>query len=288
MYTLSYRPDPISPFGDDGKPFLGTRRMSLFGHSYEELDYKELRLKIPALSNGDIDLSGYCTESNQLSLGSCAGNSTTDSVEVVARISETDLAASEGRAPLPIPEMSRLFTYSMARMLQDDDGDGKNDLNVDDGTYVRLCFDVLSRFGVCREETWPYDVRKVFVSPSMKAMREAVGHRIHSYYRIRATDSGRIDEVVSALRAHHPVVFGTKVDQSFMSVNSATPVGPPQGATVGGHSMAIVGYLGGNFLVKNSWGKGWGTGGFWYMTPEYLTWGQTGDLWVPTMATTFR
>jgi len=51
--------------------------------------------------------------------------------------------------------------------------------------------------------------------------------------------------------------------------------------------MIVVGYSGGNFIVKNSWGNGWGDGGFWTMTPEYLGWSSTQDIWVPTSGTTF-
>ena len=35
--------------------------------------------------------------------------------------------------------------------------------------------------------------------------------------------------------------------------------------------------------VKNSWGKDWRGGGFCFMQPDYLTWNETQDLWVPTL-----
>ncbi len=252
-------------------------------------DVPELLPKLKAVHSGDVDLSPHGTQSNQYKAGSCAGNATADSVEILNSI--------EGR---PFVQLSRLFVYTMARNFMDMDHDGRSDINYDDGTYIRLCFEVLSKFGICREDLdpkqggWPYEVnqygevQRLHQLPSLKAMRKATGHRIHSYYRITATENDRLDEIISALRANHPVVFGTLVDEDFIHMQNEGPVGPPKGNTRGGHAMIIVGYLSGKgFIIKNSWGKDWGDFGRCIMLPEYLAWSKTSDLWVPTMGVTF-
>lgn len=254
--NFGYKPDPVNPADFDFKSVLGP--------------------KLSAVTPGDVDLRPFCTETNQFSASSCVGNATADSVEI--------LDAIEGR---PRVQLSRLFVYTLARNMADEDGDGKGDINIDHGTHIRLAFDVLGKFGICTEAMWPYDLHKLFVLPSLKAMREATGHRIHSYYRVRETGDDRCDSVLQALRGNHPVVFGTLVDKPFCNNPGSNPVGIPAGATVGGHAMIVVGYTGGNFIVKNSWGNGWGDKGFWYMKPEYLAWSQTTDLWVPTSGSTF-
>lgn len=247
-----------------------------------------LRPKLKALATGDVDLSRYATDSNQRSLSSCAGNATADSVEIICALEEEVLAKVEGRAPRSPVQLSRLFVYSMARALMDDDGNGRGDIDRDEGTYIRLCFDVLSRFGICDEVLWPYDTSKVFVPPSIKAVRQAVGHRVKGYYRISETGSARLDAVKSALRANHPVVFGTSIDSAFTKSSGPEIVAPPDPATViGGHAMIIVGYVDGKFKVKNSWGPKWRGDGYCLFTPEYVTWSETRDLWVPTMGTKF-
>jgi hypothetical protein len=118
----------------------------------------QLKPYLVSASSGDIDLSPFSTPTNQYQLSACAGNSTADSVEIVSAIEEADRAAKEGRTPVPVPQLSRLFVYSMARSIMDDDGSGHGQIDKDQGTFIRLCFDTLSRFGICDETIWPYDV----------------------------------------------------------------------------------------------------------------------------------
>lgn len=244
----------------------------------------ELRPRLSAVYPGDVDLRFHCTQTNQYSAGACAGNSTADSIEI--------LNSLDGLPPI---QVSRLFIYTLARNFMDMDGDGRSDIDKDEGTYIRLCFEVLSKFGVCREDLpeskggWPYDLSNLHTLPSLKAMRSATGHRIHSYYRIYETGDDRLQAILEALRANRPVVFGTLIDEAFKNLTTEGPVTPPTGETIGGHAMIVVGYITGvGFIVKNSWGIGWGDAGFCIMTPEYLAWSQTGDLWVPTKGSEFR
>lgn len=224
-----------------------------------------------------VDLSQYTTPTNQYSASSCVGNATADSIEVCSAI--------EGK---PLKQVSRLFVYTMARSMQDLDGDGHNDVNRDAGTYIRLAFETLSKFGVCSEDTWPYDLRRLYVMPSIKALREATGHRIHSYYRITETGDDRVEACKAALRARHPVVFGTQIPSGFAKIRAHKAGLKPSG-TAGGHAMLIVGWVQpGYFLVKNSWGQGWGNGGFCLMDPSWISWGKSSDFWVPTLGTSFK
>ena len=43
------------------------------------------------------------------------------------------------------------------------------------------------------------------------------------------------------------------------------------GTVRGGHAIAVVGYLAnGRFIIRNSWGTGWGDKGFGYASPAYI------------------
>jgi C1A family cysteine protease len=219
---------------------------------------------------GDIDLSPYCVAMDQYSLESCTGNATCEALEILENI-------SMGNATI----LSRLFTYAMARIL------GGN-LNTDSGSHVRNCFTSLSDMGVCTEGIWPYDLSLVCVSPSILAQQQAVGHRINGYYRITSTGQQRLDDIDTALYNKLPVVIGTDIGQAFRNLASGTngPLSPPS-SSVGGHALVVVGKIGSNYKIKNSWGTGWGQNGFCLFTPDYLTWSTTDDLWVPTAPSTF-
>lgn len=266
--------------------------MNPFGYikdtSDSGLDFSSiLRPKLVQHSNGDIDLSKYASHTNQLEISACAGNATADAVEIINAIDEETRALAESRPENPQPQLSRMFIYTLARNMMDENKDNQGDVDKDDGTYIRLCFEVLSRFGICEESVWPYLTSKVYVLPSLVAMRQAFGHKIHSYYRIKEEGKDKLDAIISALRSKHPVVFGTQIDKEFEKLNGPSTIDKPNGNISGSHAMIIVGYMNGLFKVKNSWGKYWRDGGYCYLTPEYVSWNETWDLWVPTNGSVF-
>ena len=225
------------------------------------------------LGTGDIDLSSYCVAMNQYTAGSCTGNATCESLEILENI-------ATGNATL----LSRLFTYAMGRTL-----DGT--LDQDCGSHVRSCFESLSLMGVCTEDIWPYDLSQVTTPPSILAQQQAVGHKISAYYRITSSGDQRLVDVQTALYNKLPVVIGTNVGANFQALANTNSLGPldvPSGSSAG-HALVVVGYspTSNLYLIKNSWGTAWGLNGFCQFTADYLTWDSTDDLWVPTLAPVF-
>jgi hypothetical protein len=94
---------------------------------------------------------------------------------------------------------------------------------------------------------------------------------------------GRVERVLDAaqLRAaivqrHAPVVLDLTAHEGFLETGEDGLVWPSGGAAVGGHAALVVGYAdyaevpGGGFLVlKNSWGRDWGDGGYGYLPFAY-------------------
>jgi C1A family cysteine protease len=86
------------------------------------------------------------------------------------------------------------------------------------------------------------------------------------------------------------VVFGTEVSEKFAQnvLPDSRPLLPPSsGSIAGGHAMVVAGYHHNRFDILNSWGAGWGTGGWCSFAPEYLTWEETRDIWVVDVAPAF-
>jgi C1A family cysteine protease len=86
-----------------------------------------------------------------------------------------------------------------------------------------------------------------------------------------------MDSMKGCLADGYPIVFGFTVYESFEGQDVAqTGVVPMPGVSesvLGGHCVVVVGYDDSKdwFIVRNSWGTGWGDQGYCYMPYQYLT-----------------
>lgn len=269
VYKLAWKPDSTQPAPANGHPDL-----ILDDTNMQKLAVAAAGVSNPGVeTNGVLDLRQWCSPiEDQHQAGSCVGNGVVGSLEF--------LQIRNGK---PYVDLSRLFVYYNARLQT-------QDTDKDDGTYIRLGFSTLTKYGTCPEQTWAYDLNNLFIRPSWAAYRAAYPHRITSYYRIAAT-SGQdlVDAIKRALQAQHPIVFGVTVDQDFMNVSSSGLVSMPKAkrVNVGGHCMVIVGYDDNkrHWIVRNSWGKTWGSSGYCYVPYAYLDASDANDFWVPVLST---
>jgi C1A family cysteine protease len=201
-----------------------------------------------------IDLRPTCPSvEDQGNLGSCTGNALAGAIEFLER-----------KDRVLFVDASRLFIYYNERVME-------GTVKSDSGAMIRDGIKTLKNLGVCSETRWPYIISKFAVKPGTACYHEALNRQITSYHRIMT-----LDEMRACLAEGFPFVFGFTVYESFESQAVAqtgiVPMPQPTERTLGGHAVLAVGYDDGQrrFIVRNSWGPGWGQKGYFTIPYEYL------------------
>lgn len=135
--------------------------------------------------------------------------------------------------------------------------------------------------GVCTENDWPYESDKpgdLTIDRASAARTNTLG----AYYRLRP----EIVDYHAAINEVGAIYVSARIHEGWLNVKKANgklsqiiPVGAP----LGGHAFAIVGYNDRGFIVQNSWGKKWASGGFaLWLYQDWLD--NISDGWVFRMA----
>lgn len=178
---------------------------------------------------------------------------------------------------------SRMFIYKKARdMLHIKD---------DEGATVRAGVKAAAKYGVPPETMWPYIAANIYAEPTKDVFAEAKKARSTNYYRLdvrQATDGDTLLAVKAAVQKL-PVAFGSTVYNSIFYVGKDGKIPLPSlNEEGGGHALLILGYDDdmviqnekGALLLQNSWGEGWGDGGYGWLPYQYILSGLTMDYWV--------
>ena len=159
---------------------------------------------------------------------------------------------------------SRLFIYYNERLME-------GTTNVDAGAEIRDGIKSVAKEGAPDEKFWPWDPTALYGKPSDEAYAEAKKGIIKQYSRVPV----QLYNIQSILSHNVPVVFGAMLYNSFetdaVASTGNVPMPVPTEGAVGGHAMLMVGYEHGHFIVRNSWGEGWGDKGYCYIPYAYLT-----------------
>ena len=209
--------------------------------------------KLPA----KVDLRPHCPPIyDQGQLGSCTGNAIAGAVQFDRE--------KQHLTPDFVP--SRLFIYYGERVME-------GTVDTDSGAIIRDGIKVVAKQGVPPESDWPYDITKFADKPPPIAFEDALKDRAVSYSRLVQS----LTQLKGCLASGFPFVFGFTVYESFESQHVAqtgTVPMPAAGESVlGGHAVLAVGYDESHhrFIVRNSWGTGWGMKGYFTMPYTYLT-----------------
>ena len=161
---------------------------------------------------------------------------------------------------------SRLFIYYSERVIE-------HTVDSDSGAQIRDGIKSVAKQGDCPETEWPYVITKFKTKPPTRCYADALQYRVVSYQRLVPV----LSQLKGCLASGYPFVFGFTVYESFESpgvarTGHASLPGPAERA-IGGHAVVGVGYQDVHqwFIVRNSWGKGWGMKGYFTLPYAYLT-----------------
>jgi C1A family cysteine protease len=193
---------------------------------------------------------------NQGQLGSCTANAIAGAIQFDRLKQEL----------VPDFTPSRLFIYYNERVIE-------HSVASDSGAQIRDGIKSVARQGDCPEAEWPYAIARFKTKPSAKCYADARKYKVVLYQRVTQT----LSQLKGCLASGYPFIFGFTVYESFESASVAKTghaTLPRSGdAVVGGHAVAGVGYNDAKqwFIVRNSWGAGWGMKGYFTLPYAYVT-----------------
>jgi hypothetical protein len=181
------------------------------------------------------------------------------------------------------PDPIRVSPYMLYRMARRyDEWEGEEDA----GSSLRGAFKGWFYHGLLPEQEWPAldEDGEPDLDLDERLARLAMRHPLGAFYRVNAY---RLDDLQSAVNELNGIAASAAIHSGWVKPTEVTNGSetmhvierPADASPLGGHAFAVVGYNELGFLVQNSWGTGWGRGGF--ATLPYDDWLRSAyDAWV--------
>jgi C1A family cysteine protease len=159
----------------------------------------------------------------------------------------------------------------------------------DTGAFIRSAMKALRLFGAPPERYWPYVIEKFDDDPSPFAFALAQNWQALKYYRIDTSSRTRpycLNMMKELIVRKLPVVLGFRVF-SWGNEEGEFPLPDAGQSPRGGHAVMACGFdddrkIGGSkgaFLIRNSWGTGWGNKGYGWLPYGYVLLYLSSDFW---------
>lgn len=217
---------------------------------HRDLPFPLLASRTPKTADLRPQCPGVYAQGN---LGSCTANATGFLHEFAQR--------HQSKAGAFTP--SRLMLYYETRALM-------GTVDQDSGGYIRDALKVLAKIGAAPERLWTYQPAKFRMKAPAAVYTEAEKNQALKYRRVAQSESA----LRSAIAGGFPVACGISLYSSFDAVRRTGAATIPQKTErlKGGHAIALVGYDAnkGVFILRNSWGPGWGLRGYCTIPFDYI------------------
>ena len=196
--------------------------------------------------------------SDQGSTGSCVGWASADAVLRWHFVKAGRLAKTEKLAPRfqwMAAKETDTFTTQPTTFIESD------------GTSLKAALDIARKYGAVKETVLPFDSARLYGGDVKSFYALASQLKINAYFNL-GTD---LVAWKAWLATNGPILTRLGVDRTWDDATVTTGnLDLYKSNTVrGGHAVAVVGYTTTRFIVRNSWGTGWGDKGFAYASPAY-------------------
>jgi C1A family cysteine protease len=196
---------------------------------------------------------------DQGSTGSCVGWSSTDSVLRWHLVRAGRLAQAE--------QLSTRFTWMAAKETDQFTAQPTTFIEAD-GTSLKAALDVQRKWGAVRDSVLPFASGQLYDGEVATFYAIATQLKIAAYFNLGSDLAGWR----RWLAGNGPILTRLDVDSTWDNATATkgklTTYKPA--TTRGGHAVAFVGYTATAFIVRNSWGTGWGDQGFGYVSAAYI------------------
>jgi C1A family cysteine protease len=151
------------------------------------------------------------------------------------------------------------------------------------------------------EKYWPYTDKSPDFDKEPSAFTYAIAQNYQAlkYYRLDppgVPPQTLLNWLRTLLATGFPSIFGFRVYASYTQASQSgkIPFPTPSEKSVGGHAVMAIGYddnmkiknanpggieTTGAVLIRNSWGTGWGEGGYGWLPYDYILKGLAVDWW---------
>lgn len=133
------------------------------------------------------------------------------------------------------------------------------------GTSLKTALGIAYKYGVVLESELPSNSGELFNGTEEDFYTLASKRRISSYYNL----GNKLDDWRTWIALQGPLAARLNIDDAWRNCNRRNPLLDEYREGGGGHACALVGFTPEHFIVRNSWGKKWGEGGYAYVSNRY-------------------
>ena len=197
---------------------------------------------------------------NQGSTGSCVGWATASSLLRYHFTKARKIKTNE--------KISVRFVW-MASKEMDEYTDYPTTFIDDAGTSLKSALKSVKNVGALKADLFPFHGKMVTILEK-NFLKIAGRLKIQAYFNLISTKQDKLTMFKTWLANNGPILTCLDCDDTWMDVKRDGLLEKYDSKSAdGGHAVSIVGYTPTHFIIRNSWGIGWGDKGFAYASYEY-------------------